>query len=159
MKISEPEFPPAVVITGASSGIGRACALHLSGLEELGDVLTMGRVARGYTQQQLAEKLGIQAQQIQKYEATAYSCASLERIIATAKAIQIHIEADIPLKPDSTTPLPCCAARTRAEDCPAPPPEAVQRHTPPWVLNPWVLKKSTGMDLDSTRTELAKLIA
>ena len=56
-------------------------------LEELPLVLIRARIASGITQQGLARKLGIHAQQVQRYEATDYRSASLERLEAVARAL------------------------------------------------------------------------
>lgn len=55
-------------------------------LEQLGVVsgipamLIKARIARGMSQRDLAERIGLKAQQIQRYEATDYASASLSRI-------------------------------------------------------------------------------
>lgn len=41
----------------------------------------------GLTQKELAERLGIKEQQIQRYEATRYQSASLKRIVEVAEAM------------------------------------------------------------------------
>lgn len=48
------------------------------------------RIARGMTQKQLAESLNLQEQQIQRYEATLYQGAALERIEAVAKVLGLR---------------------------------------------------------------------
>jgi ribosome-binding protein aMBF1 (putative translation factor) len=57
----------------------------------LGDVskaLIEARIALGLTQRQLAERLEIQEQQIQRYEDTDYSSASLDRVLEVADALE-----------------------------------------------------------------------
>src|SRR5262245_7746798 len=49
-------------------------------LEDLGVLLTQMRIARGWTQARLAERLGLHMQKIQEYEARGYDRASLTRI-------------------------------------------------------------------------------
>ena len=53
---------------------------ELSVVAELPTVLIKARIARGLSQKDLAERLGLQEQQIQRYEATDYASASLTRI-------------------------------------------------------------------------------
>ena len=53
---------------------------ELSAVDELPTVLIKARIARGLSQKDLAERLGLQEQQIQRYEATDYASASLTRI-------------------------------------------------------------------------------
>jgi HTH-type transcriptional regulator/antitoxin HigA len=61
-------------------------------LEELPKVLIQARIARGLTQRQLAEDLGIKEQQIQRYESEKYASASLTRLKEIAKVLQLSIE-------------------------------------------------------------------
>ena len=76
----------------------KATALHLRSVVDLPDVLIRARVARGYTQKDLAERLKLKPQQIQKYEATRYSSASLSRLLDVMKALDLDLQATIPLK-------------------------------------------------------------
>jgi ribosome-binding protein aMBF1 (putative translation factor) len=66
----------------------------LSGLAE---ALVKARIARGWTQRQLAEKLGTVEQQIQRYEATGYSAASLARLGDVATALSVAITETVTL--------------------------------------------------------------
>ncbi len=53
---------------------------ELSVVAELPTALIKARIAQGLSQKDLAERLGLQEQQIQRYEATDYASASLTRI-------------------------------------------------------------------------------
>ncbi len=75
-----------------------ASRLHMKSSEDFARVLIQGRVARGLTQNELAKKLNLKPQQIQKYEATQYQGASLKRILDILVALDLDFEADIPLK-------------------------------------------------------------
>ena len=75
-----------------------ASLLHIKSSEDFARVLIQGRVARGLTQNELAKKLNLKPQQIQKYEATRYQGASLKRILDILVALDLDFEADIPLK-------------------------------------------------------------
>ena len=55
-------------------------------------VLIKARIARGLSQRDLAHRLGLKEQQIQRYEATDYSTANLARIVAVVNAL--HPSAD-----------------------------------------------------------------
>ena len=79
----------------------KATTLRLDSVESLPEVLIRGRVARGYTQKDLAEKLHIKPQQIQRYEATGYRTASLKRIVEIMNALELDLQARIPLEPRS----------------------------------------------------------
>jgi len=59
-------------------------------LENLPSVLIQARIAAGLSQTDLAERLGMKAQQIQRYEASNYSGASLDRLIDVCDALNVH---------------------------------------------------------------------
>jgi HTH-type transcriptional regulator / antitoxin HigA len=59
-------------------------------LEELPRVLVQARIAFGMSQTDLAEKLGMKAQQVQRYEATEYMGASLARLIEVSRALGVQ---------------------------------------------------------------------
>ena len=75
-----------------------AACLHLESAASLAQVLIMARVARGYSQKDLADKLNLSPQQIQRYEATGYRSASLQRVVDVMEALQIDFQADVPLR-------------------------------------------------------------
>ena len=56
---------------------------------ELPTVLIKARIAQGLSQKDLAERLKLKEQQIQRYEATDYASASLNRIKEVVKALGI----------------------------------------------------------------------
>lgn len=58
-------------------------------LEELPRVLVQARIASGMSQTDLAEKLGMKPQQVQRYEATDYMGASLGRLIEISKSLGV----------------------------------------------------------------------
>lgn len=58
-------------------------------LKELPRVLVQARIASGMSQTDLAEKLGMKPQQVQRYEATNYMGASLGRLIEISKALDV----------------------------------------------------------------------
>ncbi len=59
-------------------------------VECLPESLVDERKKLGLTQKELAERLGIKEQQIQRYEATRYQSASLKRIVEVAEAMYYH---------------------------------------------------------------------
>lgn len=61
-------------------------------LRELPVVLVEGRIAARLTQRELAERLNLPEQQIQRYETTLYAGVSLERIQEVAEALGLEIE-------------------------------------------------------------------
>ena len=69
-------------------------------LADLPTALIRARIARGLTQRDLAERLGLKEQQIQRYEATEYASASLTRIRAVAEALGLIVHEQVLLAGD-----------------------------------------------------------
>jgi HTH-type transcriptional regulator/antitoxin HigA len=61
-------------------------------LTDLPRILIQARIAKGLSQTDLAERLGMKAQQVQRYEATEYTGASLSRLIEVASALGVRVE-------------------------------------------------------------------
>jgi transcriptional regulator with XRE-family HTH domain len=57
----------------------------------IAELLIKARIARGWSQTQLASALGIAVQQVQRYEASGYASASLTRLADVAKALGIDV--------------------------------------------------------------------
>ncbi len=70
---------------------GQVTVLELDSLAELPDALIRARIAAGLTQKELATRLGVKAQQIQRYETTRYANASFRRVQAVASALGVRI--------------------------------------------------------------------
>lgn len=77
---------------------GRTNVLELSSLDELPAALIQARIAAGLTQRQLADRLGMKEQQLQRYEATDYAGASLSRIRAVVEALGVRVREDVFLR-------------------------------------------------------------
>ena len=69
--------------------------LELHSLGELPTILIKARVAAGLTQKQLAQKLGLAPQQIQRYEATRYRTITLARMQEIAQALGVRVKGEI----------------------------------------------------------------
>jgi HTH-type transcriptional regulator/antitoxin HigA len=67
-------------------------SVPLREVASLGDALVAGRIARNWTQADLAEALGIPPQQVQRYEATGYRRASLRRVGDVASVLGIRLD-------------------------------------------------------------------
>jgi len=65
--------------------------LEAGSLSELPDLLIKARIALGLSQRQLAEKMGLKEQQIQRYEAENYASASLSRLIEISDALGLRV--------------------------------------------------------------------
>lgn len=70
---------------------GRAEIGVVGSFEDLPRLLIRARIAAGLTHAQLAERLGIKEQQIQRYEATDYESASLTRLIEVAEVLNLRL--------------------------------------------------------------------
>ena len=80
---------------------GEQVSFAAGSLAELATVLVKARVARGWTQRQLAEALGMAEQQIQRYEANDYRSTSLARLCDIADALGVQVEPRGELRPSA----------------------------------------------------------
>lgn len=70
---------------------GRLTEFTAENLGELPTILIQARIARGLSQKDLANYLGLKEQQIQRYEAERYRSASLDRLIEVSDALGVQI--------------------------------------------------------------------
>lgn len=70
---------------------GKQKVVTLGSLEELPKTLIRARIAGGLSQEELAAKLGLKPQQVQRYEATEYQSASLERVTEVARVLGVKL--------------------------------------------------------------------
>ncbi len=80
---------------------GRRRVIQIDSIEELPKTLIQARIAAGLSQEKLAAKLGLKPQQVQRYEATNYRSASLERVnkIARMLGVKLRHPAELRLVP------------------------------------------------------------
>jgi transcriptional regulator with XRE-family HTH domain/Zn-dependent peptidase ImmA (M78 family) len=78
-----------------------SCVVEVESFDELPLALIRARVASGLSQRDLAERLGMKEQQIQRYEGTNYSGASFARLAEIVKALGISMREDILVPSDS----------------------------------------------------------
>lgn len=71
--------------------------LELDSLEALPKVLIQARIAAGLTQEDLAARLGVKPQQIQRYEASDYQTASFARLREIACVLGLRIRESVKL--------------------------------------------------------------
>ena len=74
---------------------GEESILTLDSFAELPRALIKARIASGLTQKDLADRLGLKEQQIQRYEATDYTAASVRRLKQVIEALGIRVHADL----------------------------------------------------------------
>jgi hypothetical protein len=70
---------------------GTPVVFDLTSLDALPEALIRARIAARLTQRELADRLGLKEQQIQRYEATNYATADLQRIGEVIDALGIEI--------------------------------------------------------------------
>ncbi|MBV8710065.1 MAG: helix-turn-helix transcriptional regulator [Acidobacteriaceae bacterium] len=75
--------------------------MTLGSLEEISNALIQARIAAGLSQEDLADKLGVKPQQIQRYEATDYQSASLEKINQIVRVLGIKLSHPAEIKMNS----------------------------------------------------------
>ena len=80
---------------------GRRRVIQIDSIEELPKTLIQARIAAGLSQEDLAAKLGLKPQQVQRYEATDYQSASLERVnqIVRVLGVKFRHPAELRLAP------------------------------------------------------------
>lgn len=71
--------------------LGEVTEFEADGLHALPSILVQARIARGMSQKDLGDYLGLKEQQIQRYEAERYRSASLDRLIEVSDALGVHI--------------------------------------------------------------------
>src|SRR2546430_2404400 len=69
---------------------GRRRVVEVDSFEELPGALIQARIAAGLSQKELARRLGVKEQQIQRYEATEYQATSLSRVKEVMRALGIR---------------------------------------------------------------------
>jgi ribosome-binding protein aMBF1 (putative translation factor) len=87
---------------------GEHATLSVESFDDLPNALIRARIARGLTQRELALRLGLKEQQVQRYEATRYASASLTRVGEVIHALGVEAPVEIHL-PRETEPTPASA--------------------------------------------------
>ncbi|MBO3461076.1 helix-turn-helix domain-containing protein [Aetokthonos hydrillicola Thurmond2011] len=76
---------------------GKIKCLKLS-FDQLPEALIKARIARGLTQEQLAELLKVKAQQVQRDEASKYAGASFTKLLELIKVLNIDVQEEVIFK-------------------------------------------------------------
>ncbi len=77
---------------------GKRKTVAIGSLDDLPKTLIQARIASGLTQEELASKLGLKPQQIQRYEATDYHSASMERMNEVLRALGVRLRHPVELR-------------------------------------------------------------
>jgi ribosome-binding protein aMBF1 (putative translation factor) len=90
---------------------GKRKTIRVNSFEYLPVALIQARIARGLTQKDLAQRLGLKEQQIQRYEASSYAKASLTRINQIIDVLDIKIGSKVDLANGDANEIRIRAAR------------------------------------------------
>lgn len=71
---------------------GKVTVKTVSDLAQLPSMLIRARIASGMTQKDLAVRLGVAEQQVQRYEASEYSGANLSRLVEVSRIVGLKVE-------------------------------------------------------------------
>lgn len=74
---------------------GKVTNLTAQAIGEIGKKLIEARIAQGMNQRELATRLQMKEQQVQRYESEQYSSASLARLVEIAAALDIDFQLDL----------------------------------------------------------------
>lgn len=74
-----------------------ATLIEATGIGEFPTALIRARIARGLTQRELAERVGLAEQAIQRYEAGDYAGVSFARLVEIADALDVTVHYDVRL--------------------------------------------------------------
>jgi ribosome-binding protein aMBF1 (putative translation factor) len=99
---------------------GHTRVLTLDSFADFPRALVKARIAAGLSQKELAHRLGLKEQQIQRYEATDYASASVRRLKQVIDALGIQVREEVFLNAPRVTPTEALAepeshGRSRSE--------------------------------------------
>ncbi len=78
---------------------GQLTSITAESIAELALALIRARIMRNWTQKELADRLAVAEQQVQRYEATQYKGVSVERLQAVADALKLRVREVITFEP------------------------------------------------------------
>jgi ribosome-binding protein aMBF1 (putative translation factor) len=83
---------------------GRVSEFEASDLDEFGEMVTKVRIARGWSQADLAEALGTHQQQVQRYERNDWQKINLWRLQEVVEALRLHLNIYARLEDEAERP-------------------------------------------------------
>lgn len=89
--------------------------ITMGAIEDLPKVLIQKRISLGMTQKELAEKLGIKEQMVQRYESTGYESISYQRLVEIWNALEASIPI-ITVRYANHLDLPICEVDTHTSN-------------------------------------------
>jgi transcriptional regulator with XRE-family HTH domain len=72
-------------------------AVAVESLEDLPEALIRARIAQHLTQEELADRIGVRPQQVQKWEASVYQSAKYASVLKLARELGIHMQGGVQL--------------------------------------------------------------
>jgi DNA-binding Xre family transcriptional regulator len=78
---------------------GQVTELEADSIVGIGQALIKARIVRNLTQRELAERLSLAEQQVQRYEATLYRGVAAERLQQVADALRLRVRETITFEP------------------------------------------------------------
>ena len=84
---------------GEYDALHDATLIEATGIAQLPVALIRARIASGLTQRELAERVGVHEQAIQRYEASNFAGASFSRLVEIADALDVTVHYDVRLSP------------------------------------------------------------
>ncbi|MEP4921958.1 MAG: XRE family transcriptional regulator [Roseibium sp.] len=95
MKAERTDLQTAIDAYQDAKENGRASDLEAHAKADPGVTLIVARIAKGYSQRELAWRLGLKEQQVQRYEADRYSSISIKNYGRIASLLGVHLKATI----------------------------------------------------------------
>lgn len=95
MKAERADLQSAVAAYLGAKENGHAKELEAHAHSDPGVTLIVARIAKGYSQKELAWRLGLKEQQVQRYEADRYNSISLKNYSRIASLLGVHLKASI----------------------------------------------------------------
>src|SRR5215211_7327601 len=83
---------------------GELSVARVASVADLPQALIRARIAAGLSQRELAERLGLKEQQIQRYEVEGYASASISRLEAIGQVLGIELDAEVLLPTNALLP-------------------------------------------------------
>lgn len=80
---------------------GETSSIVVNSFEELPHALVKARIALGLSQKDLAERLGMKEQQVQRYESTNYQSASMTRLHEVVQALGVNVRLEFTYASDT----------------------------------------------------------
>lgn len=95
MRAERDDLADAIEAYDAAKGTGKPTRLERRAGSDPGLMLIVARIAKGYTQRDLAWRLGVKEQQVQRYEADRYSAISVKNYARVAALLGVRLSATI----------------------------------------------------------------